>query len=104
MRSSRPVSGWTPSRNKSFERKVPTRHVLMTSTSITSRSDKVPEALSVGGGGSMAAAFFLFFDAQKLPKKPVLGSLIESIVGLALPAPAPAPAEGGKGLPVFGST
>lgn len=71
----------------------------MTSTSIPSRSDRVPDALSVGGGASIAAAFF-FLVAKKLPKKPALLSDIESSVGLDLPAVA----EGGKGFPVLGST
>jgi hypothetical protein len=42
----------------------------MTSTSVLSRSDNEADALRVGGGGSMAAIFFLFFEAQKLPKNP----------------------------------
>ena len=50
----------------------------------------------------MAAIFFLFFDAKKLPKNPVLPSAIESIGGLARPLGAAA--DGGKGFPVFGST
>jgi hypothetical protein len=73
----------------------------MTSTSTPSLSDNVPEAFNDGGGASIAAIFFLFFDAKKLPKKPPLPSGKISIVGLALPVIA---AEGGRGLPVFGST
>lgn len=42
----------------------------MTSTSLASFSERVPEALSCGGGESIAAIFFLFFGAKKLPKKP----------------------------------
>lgn len=72
----------------------------MTSTSCPSLSDKVPEALSVGGGGSMAAIFFLFFEAKKLPKKPPFPSDMASIEGLA----ARGGTVGGKGLPVLGST
>ena len=45
-------------------------HVLMTSTSFDSFSDNVPDALSCGGGESMAAIFFLFLVEKKLPKKP----------------------------------
>lgn len=47
-------------------------NLLITSTSVLSRSDKVVDAFRVGGGASIAAAFFLFFDAQKLPKNPEL--------------------------------
>ena len=73
----------------------------MTSTSMPSRSESVPEALSVGGGASMAAAFFLFLAAKKLPKKPELpsGSPAKS-VGLA----ARAGVAAARGLPVLGST
>jgi len=74
----------------------------MTSTSMFSRSESVPEALSVGGGGSMAAAFFLFFAAKKLPKKPLSLSppkLPSASVGLAARAGVEP-----SGLPVFGST
>ena len=42
----------------------------MTSTSLDSFSESVPDALSCGGGASIAAIFFLFFGAKKLPKKP----------------------------------
>lgn len=70
----------------------------MTSTSMFSRSESVPEALSVGGGGSMAAAFFLFLAAKKLPKKPVLDGS-ESSVGLAARAGVVL-----SGFPVLGST
>lgn len=72
----------------------------MTSTSCPSFSERVPDALSVGGGGSMAAIFFLFFDAKKLPKKPPFPSDIESMDGLA----ARGGTVGGNGLPVLGST
>ena len=72
----------------------------MTSTSTPSLSDKVPEAFSDGGGASIAAIFFLFFDAKKLPKKPPFPSGNTSNVGLALPVVA----DGGRGLPVLGST
>ena len=72
-------------------------YVLMTSTSVASRSERLAEALSVGGGASIAAIFFLFFEAQKLPKNPLpLASPEVSKDGLW--------ARGGKGLPVFGST
>lgn len=72
----------------------------MTSTSMFSRSDSVPDALSVGGGASMAAAFFLFFAAKKLPKKPeLLLSRFVSVVGLAARAGVDA-----RGFPVLGST
>lgn len=40
----------------------------MTSTSVLSRSDKLADAFRVAGGASIAAIFFLFFEAQKLPK------------------------------------
>ena len=56
--------------------------LLITSTSMPSRSDNVPDAFKVGGGGSIAAIFFLFLDAKKLPKKPPFASFIESRVGL----------------------
>lgn len=75
-------------------------NILITSTSAFSRSDNVPEALRVGGGASIAAIFFLFFDAKKLPKKPPLVSDMESRDGLA----ARGTADGGKGFPVLGST
>lgn len=77
----------------------------MTSTSIFSRSDSVPEALSVGGGASMAAAFFLFLAAKKLPKKPEFESpprLLSAMVGLAA-RPGPG-AVAASGFPVLGST
>jgi hypothetical protein len=73
----------------------------MTSTSIPSLSDKVPDALRVGGGASIAAIFFLFLDAKKLPKKPPFASFMPSSVGLAVRAGV---AEAGIGFPVFGST
>lgn len=45
----------------------------------------------------MAAIFFLFFDAKKLPKNPELPSLFMlSSDGLSV--------RGGRGFPVFGST
>src|SRR5437870_11929049 len=47
-------------------------YILITSTSTPSRSDNVPDAFKVGGGGSIAAIFFLFFEAKKLPKNPLL--------------------------------
>jgi hypothetical protein len=69
----------------------------MTSTSVLSRSDKLADAFRVGGGASMAAIFFLFFEAQKLPKNPVLPlSWLLSTVGLL--------ARWAKGFPVLGST
>ena len=73
----------------------------MTSTSMFSRSESVPDAFNVGGGASIAAAFFLFFAAKKLPKKPVLLSRFVSVevVGLAALAGVEA-----RGFPVFGST
>ena len=70
----------------------------MTSTSCVSLSESVPDAFSVGGGGSMAAIFFLFFEAKKLPKKPLLPSV--SRLGLT----GRGGTAGGRGLPVFGST
>lgn len=75
-------------------------NLLMTSTSLASFSDNVPDALSCGGGDSMAAIFFLFLGAKKLPKNPVLLSGGRSSDGLA----ARGGACGGRGLPVFGST
>lgn len=48
----------------------------------------------------MAAIFFLFLGAKKLPKKPELLSGGGSSDGLA----ARGGADGGRGLPVFGST
>lgn len=78
-------------------------NVLITSTSMFSRSDSVPEALSDGGGASMAAAFFLFLAAKKLPKKPPLpepSSFAPPSVGLA----ARAGVLAGRGFPVLGST
>ena len=71
----------------------------MTSTSFTSFSDSVPEAFSCGGGESIAAIFFLFFGAKKLPKKPEL-SAGRSNDGLA----ARGGTAGGRGRPVLGST
>lgn len=73
----------------------------MTSTSFASFSDKVPDALSCGGGESIAAIFFLFFGAKKLPKKPELLSEGRSSDGLAARGGT---ADGGRGLPVLGST
>jgi len=72
----------------------------MTSTSCPSFSDKVPDALSCGGGDSIAAAFFLFFGAKKLPKKPVFPSFSKSMLGLC----ARGGTDGGRAFPVFGST
>lgn len=73
------------------------QYSLITSTSLLSRSDRAAEAFRVGGGGSIAAIFFLFFDAQKLPKNPELPvSVGVSTEGLL--------ARGGRGLPVLGST
>jgi len=74
----------------------------MTSTSIPSLSDKVPDALRVGGGASIAAIFFLFFEAKKLPKKPPFGSSdMPPSVGLAALTGV---AAAGIGFPVLGST
>ncbi len=70
---------------------------------MTSRSDKVPEALSVGGGASIAAIFFLFLEAKKLPKKPPFESFKASNVGLADLAGV-AGAWTGNGFQVLGST
>ncbi len=72
--------------------------LLMISTSMPSRSDKVPDALSVGGGASIAAIFFLFFEAKKLPKNPPLASFILSSVGLAARTGVD---DAGIGLPVL---
>lgn len=72
-------------------------NVLMTSTSWDSFSESVPEAFRVGGGASMAAIFFLFFVAKKLPKNPELPSSRLWVVCCGV-APA------GSGFPVFGST
>ena len=49
----------------------------------------------------MAAIFFLFLGAKKLPKKPEPPSWGRSSDGLAARGGA---ADGGIGLPVFGST
>ena len=76
-------------------------NLLITSTSIPSRSDKVPDALRIAGGASMAAIFFLFFEAKKLPKKPPFCSPFASKVGLAVRAGV---ADCGMGFPVLGST
>lgn len=76
-----------------------TVYLLITSTSCASFSDNVPEAFSCGGGASMAAIFFLFFDTKKLPKKPEPES--GGISGLADRGGI---ADAGRGLPVFGST
>ena len=51
-----------------FYRLILQGDLLITSTSVDSRSDRLAEALRVGGGASMAAIFFLFLEAQKLPK------------------------------------
>lgn len=72
----------------------------MTSTSFASFSDNVPEALSCGGGASMAAIFFLFFVEKKLPKNPSLLSVAGSKEGLE----ARGGTAGGSGRPVLGST
>ena len=80
---------------------LPIESLLMTSTSLASFSDRVPDALSCGGGESIAAIFFLFFPAKKLPKKPVPPSDPISSDGLAARG---GPAEGCNGFPVFGST
>src|SRR6202012_4295484 len=74
-------------------------HILMTSTSCASLSDMVDDALSVGGGGSMLAIFFLFLPWKKLPKKPPDSPPSNPGLG-ALGGTA----EAGRGLPVFGST
>lgn len=73
----------------------------MTSTSLASFSDSVPEALSCGGGESIAAIFFLFFGAKKLPKKPVPESGCRSSEGLDARGGI---ADAGSGFPVLGST
>ena len=72
----------------------------MTSTSLDSFSDRVPEALSTAGGDSIAAIFFLFLGAKKLPKKLALLSDGWSSEGLA----ARGGTAGGSGRPVLGST
>jgi hypothetical protein len=74
---------------------------LIISTSMPSLSDRVPDALRVGGGASIAAIFFLFFEAKKLPKNPPFASPFASKVGLAVRTGV---AEAGIGLPVLGST
>ena len=51
----------------------------------------------------MAAIFFLFLDAKKLPKKPEFVS-DESACGLLGLAARGGCVLGGRGLPVFGST
>ena len=61
----------------------------------------MPEALSDGGGASMAAAFFLFLAAKKLPKKPLL-PVPSSFTSVGLAARAGVLA--GRGFPVLGST
>ena len=76
-------------------------HLLITSTSFASFSDSVPDAFSCGGGESIAAIFFLFFGAKKLPKNPELDSEGKSKEGLDARGGT---ADGGRGLPVFGST
>ena len=77
------------------------RDLLMTSTSMFSRSERVPDAFNIGGGASMAAAFFLFLAAKKLPKKPELLSPLTSSEGLAERTGVE---DAGRGLPVLGST
>jgi len=61
----------------------------------------VPLALSVGGGASIAASFFLFLLAKKLPKKPPLSADVPSSEGLA---DLGGTVDAGKGFPVLGST
>jgi len=73
----------------------------MTSTSWLSFSLSVPLALSDGGGASIAASFFLFLLAKKLPKKPLPAESTPSSVGVAGRAGTD---EAGMGLPVLGST
>jgi len=75
-------------------------HLLMTSTSWASLSDMAEDALSVAGGGSMLAIFFLFRPWKKLPKKPPPASA-PSRPGLGALG---GKAEAGSGLPVLGST
>ena len=73
----------------------------MTSTSFASFSESVPEAFNCGGGESIAAIFFLFLGAKKLPKKPeLLSEGCKSRDGLA----ARGGTAGGRGRPVLGST
>lgn len=71
----------------------------MTSTSCASFSDNVPEAFNCGGGASIAAIFFLFFETKKLPKNPEPESGGRS--GLA---DLGGIADAGSGFPVLGST
>ena len=71
----------------------------MTSTSLDSFSDNVPDAFSWGGGDSIAANFFLFLVEKKLPKNPEPS--LRSMEGLAALGGM---ADAGRGLPVFGST
>lgn len=70
----------------------------MTSTSIPSLSDKIPDAFSVAGGGSIAAIFFLFLLAKKLPKNPPFSGFGSRLWGFGESLPP------GSGFPVFGST
>jgi|SRR5579859_5972746 len=73
----------------------------MTSVSMVSRSERVPEAFRTGGGASIAANFFLFFAVKKLPKNPPSfpGTLSNDCVfGVSFCSAA------GRGLPVLGST
>ena len=78
-----------------------TTSILITSTSFDSFSDSVPEAFNWGGGESIAAIFFLFLGAKKLPKKPeALSAGCKSRDGLA----ARGGTAGGRGRPVLGST
>lgn len=74
----------------------------MTSTSIFSRSERLPEAFSVGGGASIAAAFFLFLAAKKLPKKPALP--VPSTSGTGGLLARAGVLDCGRGLPLLGST
>lgn len=78
---------------------IPRVYLLITSTSCASFSDNVPDAFNCGGGASIAAIFFLFFDTKKLPKKPEPES--GGISGLA---DLGGIADAGRGLPVLGST
>lgn len=72
---------------------------FMTSVSIDSRSDRVPDALSTGGGASIAAIRFLFLEAKKLPKKPEFSGVVSKDWGFG-----GACWDRGIGFPDFGST